>query len=1310
MGVKSLWTLLGPVGRPVMLETTEGKAMAIDSSIWIYQFQATMRDKEGRALVNAHVLGFLRRISKLLFYGIKPVFVFDGGAPALKRNTLNERRKKKSGAAASHHKIAEKLLAAQLRREALNHVQKGSNAKAKPNRQPDLNDNTVYLEDIDGSAPRTPAKRRVPPPSSTSAKKRVDHHDPYNLPDVNMEANISKATRSVAPDPRLATEEELRTFIEDMRPEDFDINSPAFRELPTEVQYEIIGDLRLKSRQTSYARLHKMLKSARTPMDFSKQQIMNLRQRNSLTQQLLMTTDTIGNAHIAIPVRIASERNKEYILMKNEGEDGGWILGIKDIGTTREKPIVLDHEETKVAADSGDDSDADMEEVEVPTSVMPDPDLREYQREMALSGIAARNTSTGLRSLTSRPINRKTKSAAFYEILASENTSSAPQQLDPDDDDDLIAYAIQASLDQSSLPGIRPNSTPEKPKPATPQSAPKASTSKDISSDDDFYEDYSPPIGLQSALSMANAGPSNSRNSSTPSKSRILFGRPSLLSTPSKTSLADQVASESSDDMEEVISAPRPVQFEAPSILGEFSASTVSPENTSLDPATASTIKETSPAIFSLSSTLLQQSEKLTKSTSKPKINVSAESESDEEMEEIPVAVMKTQDMTLAVPQHSDKTRSPALSDNPEQESPEAPKTLDDFNDAQSTFSLTGALLQQPPKPEEENISSQVSAGSESDEDMEEITVVEDVHDIPSQPMEQPIRTPSPDNSDRIQTGEIMTSETSETLHTSQNPSRPSPMILPSPPRAFEEESMEEPLFAWSRTPSPTQENFPLPETIEEWDAAQEMDPHAEEGEFARFMSQMKGKNVDDVRKEIDEEIKVLNQQRKAAMRDSEDITQQMIAQIMTMLRLFGIPYITAPMEAEAQCAELVSLGLVDGVITDDSDVFLFGAQRVYKNMFNQSKTVECFLSTDLSRELGLDRDTLVQLAYLLGSDYTEGLLGIGPVVAMELLKEFPGFDGLFKFKAWWSRVQSGKDKEEESSSKFRKQFKKKFKSLYLASDWPNSIVRDAYYHPTVDSSEEPFKWGMPDLDGLRHFFESELSWHQSKVDELLLPIIQRMNKRNQVAALNKQGTLNDYLDLSAGNGSYAPRQRQAYASKRLQQVISDFRKSRKNGSVRPQSPAASTNVEQEQNSDYEEATATKKRKRSETPASEGSKGKGKAKAKVSTSRPARAARGAAGGAKARGRGRGGKSRAGKGKAREFSESDEDTGSPSERDDFTPPQNDEVVMHREIELNLRPRPKPRPRYKPQVNPGEETPSQAMDGQGSLPPDATPSTI
>ena len=188
-----------------------------------------------------------------------------------------------------------------------------------------------------------------------------------------MDEVVSRATRSNAPDPRLATEDELRAFIDEMRPEDFDVNSPAFRELPTEVQYEIIGDLRLKSRQTSYKRLQNMLKNAKTPLDFSKEQIKNLKQRNALTQQLLITTDSIGKAHVEIPIRIASERNKQYLLIKNEGEGGGWILGVRDEGT-RAKPIEIDQDpepevshplapSIDVSLLEDDDSDEDMEEV-----------------------------------------------------------------------------------------------------------------------------------------------------------------------------------------------------------------------------------------------------------------------------------------------------------------------------------------------------------------------------------------------------------------------------------------------------------------------------------------------------------------------------------------------------------------------------------------------------------------------------------------------------------------------------------------------------------------------------------------------------------------------------------------------------------------------------------------------------------------------------------------------------------------------------------------------------------------------------------
>ena len=141
------------------------------------------------------------------------------------------------------------------------------------------------------------------------------------------------------------------------------------------------------------------------------------------------------------------------------------------------------------------------------------------------------------------------------------------------------------------------------------------------------------------------------------------------------------------------------------------------------------------------------------------------------------------------------------------------------------------------------------------------------------------------------------------------------------------------------------------------------------------------------------------------------------------MLALFGIPFIIAPSEAEAECAELLSRKLVEGIVTDDSDVFLFGGSRIYRHMFNDNKVVECYLMSDLDRELGLDRNKLVQLAYLLGGDYTDGLPGVGPVQSRELLAEFDGDNGLQEFKDWWTKVQEGRDDHIDTNTPFKRKF-----------------------------------------------------------------------------------------------------------------------------------------------------------------------------------------------------------------------------------------------------------------------------------------------
>jgi hypothetical protein len=90
-------------------------------------------------------------------------------------------------------------------------------------------------------------------------------------------------------------------------------------------------------------------------------------------------------------------------------------------------------------------------------------------------------------------------------------------------------------------------------------------------------------------------------------------------------------------------------------------------------------------------------------------------------------------------------------------------------------------------------------------------------------------------------------------------------------------------LSDWSRSPSPSA-HPPIPTSKKDkldWDPAQEMDVEAEEGEFAEFLSQVKGKDLDIVREEIDAEIRQLNKEKRNAQRDSEGMDQQVVAQIM---------------------------------------------------------------------------------------------------------------------------------------------------------------------------------------------------------------------------------------------------------------------------------------------------------------------------------------------------------------------------------------------------------------------------------------------
>jgi len=110
MGVPKLWELVQEAGYQVEYDSLEGQVLAIDASIWIHSFIKTLKNSKGDPLPYAHLIGFFRRIVKLLSHNVKPIFVFDGNVPYLKKQTMNTRRRRREEAEDRIEKSNRRLL------------------------------------------------------------------------------------------------------------------------------------------------------------------------------------------------------------------------------------------------------------------------------------------------------------------------------------------------------------------------------------------------------------------------------------------------------------------------------------------------------------------------------------------------------------------------------------------------------------------------------------------------------------------------------------------------------------------------------------------------------------------------------------------------------------------------------------------------------------------------------------------------------------------------------------------------------------------------------------------------------------------------------------------------------------------------------------------------------------------------------------------------------------------------------------------------------------------------------------------------
>ncbi|EQC38324.1 flap endonuclease-1 [Saprolegnia diclina VS20] len=186
------------------------------------------------------------------------------------------------------------------------------------------------------------------------------------------------------------------------------------------------------------------------------------------------------------------------------------------------------------------------------------------------------------------------------------------------------------------------------------------------------------------------------------------------------------------------------------------------------------------------------------------------------------------------------------------------------------------------------------------------------------------------------------------------------------------------------------------------------------------------------------------------------------------LLGLMGVPFITAPCEAEATCAALAKAKKVFAAGTEDMDVVTFGTPVLFRRLTIAASRKLPILEIRLEKvleELNLTYDQFVDLCILCGCDYCDTIFGIGPKKALNAIKEHKTIEN---FIAHLEKHPS--------------------KGVTVPQDW---LGEDAIYKQArgmfieaevADVSEIDFKWKDPSVDELRAFLVEKHGFNAERV------------------------------------------------------------------------------------------------------------------------------------------------------------------------------------------------------------------------------------
>jgi flap endonuclease-1 len=191
-----------------------------------------------------------------------------------------------------------------------------------------------------------------------------------------------------------------------------------------------------------------------------------------------------------------------------------------------------------------------------------------------------------------------------------------------------------------------------------------------------------------------------------------------------------------------------------------------------------------------------------------------------------------------------------------------------------------------------------------------------------------------------------------------------------------------------------------------------------------------------------------------------------MVESSKKLLELMGVPWVQAKSEGEMQCAYMCKKDDVWASASQDYDSVLAGSPRLIRNLsisgrrkvpkkdeYMEIKPEIIELDKALA-EIGITKEQLIIVGILTGTDYAEGVKGIGPKTALKLVAK-------------------------------HKTLQKVLENVVWSDEMPAEEIYEFFLNPPVVNKYD-LKWNQPDAEKLIKFMVGEHDFSQERVEKVI--------------------------------------------------------------------------------------------------------------------------------------------------------------------------------------------------------------------------------